>query len=702
LLKRFGTTVYFFAREVILLVALFSPCVGFSSEIDDAKNPMYFDVVGDGVTVLPVELDYDITTNDGSAIRMGPFRMDSGNFFADVVQIGKMDSKLSPLLPKESAGEWIFVFRWPEEFMHQGKLELISRSGRVIWEQEIGEEQKKAWAKSLEPWKQIMAKNGYNPQQVAVRPIFNIQYGVRDIEKKETPFFSLNEPFRFCFSRKQGPGMTRMCSPQSEMNREGGRLRIKSVALSPQPPRVIIMGEPAKLTDIIQLPLNKPVSFFAENKYGMSYEFFALPRKAIIIDMVKSDNGTISIALTGEEPLTPSIRINDRKNLSFVERLYDSIGWQETIGDFRKFWRIQMDAKNPFVMVDGIGGGSFKQKFEIKKVPEESMRPKLDDRTFKQTYADGTKIYGTKPPGSTVKSLQNSLSMTSDDGDEFIWKFGAKKKGEINHSYLTVEKDGQTYRAYHEAYRGYANEFSLRMSGIPQFAGIELDYFTLLGEVAYNYWFEDILGWNNYYLSKQRWGTSVKAFQALNDIHLGLNGTISSPLYVTTAELRYRFDPGLWGRDETWGLLIGYQNVSTQQQFTNINMLGWGLFWARSMPKVFDGIFNWFPFMKYPKWVDMEFIYYLTTNSANLTLEGTTSIQDTLSSLSKSEGGANYALNFHGQVMWSKTIFGEAGFGIKGYSVRWDKPGATEVDRDRRRRFDLTSIYGTAGIGIKF
>jgi hypothetical protein len=122
------------------------------------------------------------------------------------------------------------------------------------------------------------------------------------------------------------------------------------------------------------------------------------------------------------------------------------------------------------------------------------------------------------------------------------------------------------------------------------------------------------------------------------------------------------------------------------------------------MPKVFDNIFNWFPFMKYPKWVDMEFIYYFATNAANQTLEGSeiSEFDRTLGNMLTGQGGANWALNFHGQVMWSKTIFGEAGFGIKGYSVRWDKPGGTSADRDRRRRFDLTSIYGTAGIGIKF
>jgi hypothetical protein len=103
--------------------------------------------------------------------------------------------------------------------------------------------------------------------------------------------------------------------------------------------------------------------------------------------------------------------------------------------------------------------------------------------------------------------------------------------------------------------------------------------------------------------------------------------------------------------------------------------LGVGVFWARSMPRIFDQLFNIVPIMRYPKWVDAEYIQYFNSLNSDVSL------------------GNNFALNFHGKVLWSQDIFGEAGFGLKQYSVS---------DKSLNKKAGFTSFYGTVGLGVNF
>ncbi len=93
------------------------------------------------------------------------------------------------------------------------------------------------------------------------------------------------------------------------------------------------------------------------------------------------------------------------------------------------------------------------------------------------------------------------------------------------------------------------------------------------------------------------------------------------------------------------------------------------------MPLVFDRILNYLPFMNYPKWVDAEVIYYAVPLSSDVLLS------------------SSFSTNFHGQVLWRKNFFGEAGFGLKRYA--FSNPSIN-------RKAELNSFYGTIGLGLKF
>jgi hypothetical protein len=267
----------------------------------------------------------------------------------------------------------------------------------------------------------------------------------------------------------------------------------------------------------------------------------------------------------------------------------------------------------------------------------------------------------------------NSVEMDSDNKDEFKWRFQALNRNEINKSYLIVEKDGQTFKTYTEMFKGYPREVSARLSMLLGSNG----GLTPMGEFAFNYWFEDVFGWTQYYLARQRWGISLKYFLTATKLKFS---TSEAQLQSTTIDLKYRITPGLWNRDETWGIIFGSRDLS--YDYFAAQMVGVGAFWARSMPRVFDDIMNLFPFMGYPKWVDMEFIYYPVNFTSKVTANNW------------GMGNGNWALNFHGKLMWTKQFFGEAGFGMKQIDFTMGSP----LDK----RLNFTSLYGTAGLGWSF
>jgi hypothetical protein len=83
--------------------------------------------------------------------------------------------------------------------------------------------------------------------------------------------------------------------------------------------------------------------------------------------------------------------------------------------------------------------------------------------------------------------------------------------------------------------------------------------------------------------------------------------------------------------------------------------------------------------MRYPKWVDLDFVYYPIALRANQTL--------------------NYmaAVNFHGKVQWSKTFYGEAGFSLMDFDYN-DKNSVNPKFPPRPIVFGRPTI----GVGINF
>ncbi|MEK6555362.1 MAG: hypothetical protein AABZ31_08990, partial [Bdellovibrionota bacterium] len=269
---------------------------------------------------------------------------------------------------------------------------------------------------------------------------------------------------------------------------------------------------------------------------------------------------------------------------------------------------------------------------------------------------------------------------------KFEWEFNAPLPGQLNTDEVYVYEGGQKYTADYQIYRGYAAELSARATGI---ISADLDL-IFLGEVAGQYWFEKLLGWDNYRFSKLRWGVSAKYFDTLM-VESPADSGFSS-LNVLNIDLKYRLDPGIWARDPSVGLIFASQKIEYEfksggtTSVAETQMLGGGVFWARSMPKIFDDLFNIVPFLRYPKWVDMEAILYPITTDAS---------QKSVFTL---------AFNFHGKIQWTPKFFGEAGFGLKNFAWEDSKLGVIDPDTGAPtgKSIGLAVAYGTIGLGFNF
>jgi hypothetical protein len=628
---------------------------------DEYIRPLYFEATD---KLLPtMKFEYDLTGEDGNVLRVGDVVIDDRSLVFAMMPVSKLHPNMTSSLGAEEASKTALVMRWPEALQQTGTLEVIGHTGSVLWKENITEKKRNLWKAKLEIWKKVLEKKGVKTALLPETSVFFTQYGILDVAAQGLKPFG--ESFRFCLARIQGRSQSRLCSQRYVIRGNGKELsmsKLKTVI----PPRVLLQSQSAALKQSVPVARDMPTAFFAELASGESYEFIAIPNKLNLMDLTELDRpGEFRIVAWGTRPTMPSKVLNPE----MYSPLTRAIGFQATVGDMRKFWEVVIGNEDPTLYLPGQGGGIFSQRFELSEIPRSATRPYLDIQTPPGTYEDGVKLYGKKIPEAKITSLENSIEVDEKDPNYFLWRFKAVNRGEINRSYLSMEYQGKEYKYFYELYKGFPREVSLRLSGLLQPSGESV----FLGEVAYNQWFENFMGVMGRRLGRQRWGLSTKYFKTLTKLTVNSSTGKKADMAVVNVDLKYRFVPGLWCREETLGLMLDYQSFAFDQM--SVPMLGAGAFWARSMPKVFDDIFNLLPMMKYPKWVDMEFIYYPVSLASQVTLQ------------------TNFALNFHGKVLWTKSWFGEAGFGLKRYAI---------VDSHLQQKAALNTFYGTIGLGLSF
>lgn len=614
----------------------------------DYSRPVYFDILGSKEMPVPF-FEYKLIEK-GTQLQLGPVTIDEKTFSFGLRRLNEVDTNW------RATGESFFFVKWPASLFTEARIELLTRDGNTIWKQELRKQ-------DILAWKNKVRKELKNPKS----SIHQINWAI-ELNSANLPLKGLADGFRFCVSRLQENSQERLCS-QNYVVRQVGTQTLLGRLKEMTAPRILVDGEAAAEAGELKLEAGMPIRFFAQLATGETLEFSSKPLTVAWSDFTRLE-GTDLYTVVGYE--TPPIGRYRIINPDRYPQWVKAVGFEPTISDTRKFWAIQVKGSEGWLHFPGETGGLFRHPLPISKAPPSKIRLHLSKRTPAGTYRDGVKLKGRKQASTSLSSQEYQI--TDFNSNEFTWSFKAKENARINRASLLLNDGGQSYHAYYELYKGYSNELSTRLSMILSSSGL-----ILMGEAAYNLWFEDVLGWDNYYFSKQRWGLGAKFFQSITKFNV--KGYGDATLNVLNVDLKYRLTPGLWTRDESHGFMASYQNFDANLEITKfkVPMVGVGWFWARSMPKAIDEIFSLIPFMNYPKWVDMELIYYAASTDSSKKLN------------------LNMALNFHGQVLWKDNFFGEAGFGFK----RYDFVDMTNAYQ-RNLGYTLNTLYGTVGMGLKF
>jgi hypothetical protein len=92
--------------------------------------------------------------------------------------------------------------------------------------------------------------------------------------------------------------------------------------------------------------------------------------------------------------------------------------------------------------------------------------------------------------------------------------------------------------------------------------------------------------------------------------------------------------------------------------------------------------------------VDLEFIYYPVPASVGY------QAVNPWTTFNGRTGLGNWALNFHGKVMWTDRFFGEAGFGMKNWDFYREFTDTNGLFQ--RQGVLLFTVYATVGLGYNF
>lgn len=296
------------------------------------------------------------------------------------------------------------------------------------------------------------------------------------------------------------------------------------------------------------------------------------------------------------------LTVYDGEPVGQVESLTPDRGgfFKPTIGDLRRFYRVVLSAKIPFLTVKGPRGSAIHQGLKIKSLPVMKDRISLTAPAPTATYRSYIKLWGPYKPGWELQSKEQSVEIID---DEFKWTFAAPKKNKWNRSRLRLmnsniagSKNTKTVFDY-EIYRGFSTYLSARM-GLSINSQVSA---SVAPDLNFIHWFEDLGSSANW--SRQRWGVSAGYMKT------AVSSKATENYETGYLDLYTRFTPGVEGWTESYGLQTSYFQVKYREAEIS-RMAGMGVFWNRSLPSWFNYFVGFMDFFKKPKWANFSAVYY--------------------------------------------------------------------------------------------
>lgn len=577
----------------------------------------------------------------------------------DWIQLGGVYLKDSNFGMKLESDQSLVVF-WPSEVFREGVLELIRGSGEVFYQKNISEADLEVY--SINSFEE--AKNQYHDVKVVLPFRESWQ---KDIKTSGSVFACLR-------NKKQGDEILELCTSPFRLVKNSLVLRTKNSATK------VMINDRADVSNDGELLVdtaNKAgkTHWFAQLHTGLSWRFNEVPPVWKIIELLKVEDQLFKISGIGPRPLKFFSDHFTRAKRDFLFEKKPSPLFEENPFYWTLNIQSQKDIELNFI---NPNGGIYTQRFDILNVPHILQSPLVKNNNNPHLTYSPDITYRVETSSNT--SLVDTPEVTTlKKGQSYLWRAKDLKKGSLAERHLRVKfDDGNSSRPADEkkfflqVYRGFSTD-----------VGVQFTVSTVAGGVASgsefhgSYWSEDLYGLGYADWLRLRLGLGFKYFQPQKKIPVAVDESGSQKKEVeissSVLDLKYRFQPGLWGRDESFGAML------TNHQFTfdeyKLNLLGLGVFWARSMPVFFDELFNVIPFFRYPKWVSAEWVSFFKNSDSNLRMKSC------------------YHLNFYGKVMWTPVIYGDLGFGIRTYDFE---------DLKESRNPKMSLYFLTLGMGYIF
>lgn len=606
--------------------------------------PVFFEPAPDALKLSPPLIEYDLQSGAGRSLRWGPLNLNETFFSVDFTSRQKLDPK-GTQITFYNQDDMVLFFNWPSELLRYGTLTVTNSKGVSVWTQHIYEAEILRWQAKILQVKEQLRKQGQKEEDIENNLLLKKTFAFFRSKSDPGPDLRINEQYQFCLKSAAKEIFARICTPFYAVKLSGSHIEM---ALAPEsekssPPQVQYQDTPQPLAGKIQTEPGKTAHIFFRLKSGAEIEFASRPPALKIQDMV----------LQSEQD--PDLSQIVAENPAPVFHSSEPLSNPDPLHPLNRFWKASFRLSEGRLYLPGELGGFFQYDLKAGPLPSEKNRLYGNENFRSATYLEKETRHFRQAGKAELET----------------WEVVAPQAGQWNRSYLAPKGESHNYKPYLDVYRGYAGEASLRLTGVAT-RGLSL---AVLAEAHASYWFNSLAGWDHPSLSRQRWGLSAKHLSLLTPLPVSTGSGASEKVQIqsTLVDLKYRFNPGLWERDETWGAILSYENLH-HAEYT-VPKLGYGFFWARSMPQVFDRIFNLLPIFRSPKWVDLEVVQYPTSLDSQYAL------------------GDTFNVNFHGKILWTPRFYGEAGFGAKKYYF---------LRHDTLRGGELNTFYGTLGLGLNF
>lgn len=638
--------------KVVLLLTLF----GFSkADAQVFDGYLVFPTELNGIKLIEKNIEYDFAGE--KSFQLGRKEFKYTGVFATLTVIGQAPRVLHRSAHKHHR---ILALQWPKELIEFGELQFIeTRKNNVVFEERIGDESLGLWRTAPERMREMLYPTWGETKLRWLGPRVSFKrgrFGLFPIPKDLNQV--LGRDLRYCVTEENALNFTKMCSVIMHKDTQG-RMR-RSQVQRKQKTILKVNGKEAPLAG--ELAFSQNFDFSVQSSTGFSYQFKGKPIKANVVQILQSDDYKEELEVLGH-----GVFPHGAKPFGDGPRLLEKLGWQDSILPEKHYWNLAVLKETPSIPALTSGASFIGYQIDSENgYPSKKDRLKIT-KTPRATYSSSVEIKGECQKECNLKATGKDELKTS--GKEFVWKIKTPLKNTQNFNQISViGETSKTWTAQNEIFRATSTEVSSRFSGFATTDSV----FSVLGELSFAHWFESLLGWQNSLLSYQRWGLRASYSKTLKGINIA-NNLEEQSLSTLNADLKYRFKSGVSGLNETVGLNLSYQQSNLSGR--NLPLVGGGIFWEKSMPVIFDKLLNYLPYMDYPKWVDMEFVVYPTSLSS----EVTTNLM--------------WNLNFHGKVLWSKSFFGEMGFGIRSFDL---------IDQIQEQQFKFFSAYITLGVGAQF